>query len=402
MTPRPAHGVRSGQADIVYALPDKMGGVFNFCANLIAHRSGRVRHGAVLTCNLLERDVRSDEPMPADWQATVEHSPVENLYAALRRMHRAIDGPGALVTNDWLELATASAYPLERTVFSILHMDAPYYYDLLLRHDADIDVYVTYTEYLRGKLLELLPHRESDIMLRRYGVRIGGRRHAASGPLRLLYSGRIDRAKGVFDLPAIDARLRDAGADVVWTIGGTGPDLEALREQWTNPAIRWCGRRSMPEVLAEYEQQDVLVMPSRHEGLPVALLEAGAAGMTTVVSDLPSGIPEVVRNGETGYRIAAGDVAGFADAILRLARDRAHLEQTGGAMRDLVSREWDIVVNAGGYERLFERHAELRRPRRAGRIVPYGSRLDRRWMPNAMVRAVRTLGRRSLGGGGAA
>src|SRR5215207_1950435 len=199
--------------DVIYALPDKMGGVFNFCANLIGHRSGPMRCGAVLTHNRLDAEPRSDERLPGNWQAIVEHSPAENLYAALRRMHRAIAGSGALVANDWLELATAAAYPCQRTVFSILHMDAPYYYDLAVRHEAEIDVYLTYTEYLRQKLVELLPHRADSIILRRYGVRIGGQRRRATGPLRLLYSGRIDRNKGVFDLPAIDACLVAAGAE---------------------------------------------------------------------------------------------------------------------------------------------------------------------------------------------
>lgn len=380
----------TSDADVVYALPDKLGGVFNFCANLLAHRAGPLRAAAVLTHNRLERDVRSDEPLPVDRQTVVEHSPTENLYAVLRRMRGAIAGAGALVCNDWLELATAAAYPGRRTVFSILHMDAPYYYDLAQRHEPDIDVYVTYTEYLRDRLLALLPHRAESIVLRRYGVAVRGRRHAAPGPLRLLYSGRLDRHKGVFDLPAIDAALRAAGADVRWTIQGTGPDADELRRVWTSDAIRWCGRRSMPEVLAEYEQQDVLVMPSRHEGLPVALLEAGAAGLAVVVSDLPTGIPEVVHNGETGYRLPPGDIAAFAAAIERFARDRDHLEQAGGTLRTIVSRDWNIVTNAAGYERLFERWAELRRPRPAGRVLPYGSRLDKPWVPNAMVRAVRS------------
>lgn len=375
--------------DVVYALPDKLGGVFNFCGNLLAHRSGPMRAGAVLTHNRLDRDARSDERLSADWQTVVEHSPVENLYAVLRRMRRALEGSGALVCNDWLELAAAAAYPGGRTVFSIMHMDAPYYDGLAVRHEPDIDVYVTYTTYLRDRLVALLPHRADSIVLRRYGVSIRGRRRASAGPLRLLYSGRLDRHKGVFDLPAIDAGLGAAGADVRWTIQGTGPDEDELRSAWHNDHVRWCGRRSMPEVLAEYEQQDVLVMPSRHEGLPVALLEAGAAGMTVVVSDLPTGIPEVVHNGETGYRRPPGDVAGFSEAILRFARDRDHLEQAGGALADLVRREWDIATNAAGYERLFEEWEQRRRPRRAGRVVPYGSRLDTPWMPNAVVRAVR-------------
>jgi hypothetical protein len=107
-----------------------------------------------------------------------------------------------------------------------------------------------------------------------------------------------------------------------------------------------------------------------------------------------------VHNGATGYRIPPGETNAFAAAILRFAQDREHLEQAGGAMRALVSRDWDIERNAAGYERLLERHAELRRPRSAARILPYGSRLDKPWIPNAMVRAVRTLGRRNRGESG--
>jgi hypothetical protein len=144
----------------------------------------------------------------------------------------------------------------------------------------------------------------------------------------------------------------------------------------------------MSEVLAEYTQNDVLVMPSRGEGLPVALLEAGAAGMVAVASDLASGVPEIVRNGETGYRVAVGDCAGFAAAIRGLAADRPRVEQMSAAVRALVIRDWDIRARALEYQDLFERWQELRRPKHA-RPRQYGSRLDQPWIPNGVVRAVR-------------
>jgi glycosyltransferase involved in cell wall biosynthesis len=193
----------------------------------------------------------------------------------------------------------------------------------------------------------------------------------------------------------VAAALRDAGVAVTWTMQGTGPDVDALRAEWADPAVRWTGRQPMAQVLAEYERHDVLVMPSRHEGLPVALLEAGAAGVVPVASDLASGIPEIVRSGDTGWRATPGDARQFAEAIAALARDRVRFESMSAAIREVVERDWDIRRNAAEYERLFERWAELRRPRAARRQVPYGSRLDRRWLPNVMVRAIRTLRARS-------
>lgn len=377
--------------DIVYALPDKLGGLVSFCANLLAHRRpGGLRHRAVLTHNHISKDVRADERLPADEQTTVENElPYENVFAALRRVRKALDGRGALVSHDWIELAAASAYPVDRTVFQIVHGDFDYYYDLALKHEPEVDAYVTYTEAIYQRLCELLPHRTDTIFLRRYGVHIGSQRRPAAGPLRLIYSGRLDRAKGVFDLPLIDVALQEAGIEVRWTVQGTGPDERALQAAWRRADVRWMGRRDMADVLRGYTEQDVLVMPSRNEGLPVALLEAGAAGVVPVVSDLRSGVPEVVRQGQTGFRAPAGDIRGFTDGIRALAHDRARLESMSVAVRDVVAREWNIVTNAAEYERLFERWDELRRDRRALPRRAYGSRLDQRWLPNALVRTIR-------------
>ena len=387
--------------DVVYVLPDKFGGVFNFCGNLLAHRgSGGLRHGAVLTRNRWSRDEPADEPLAADWQRTIEDElPTENLYGALRRVHRMLVGRGALVANDWIELATAAAFPLDRTVFSIVHGDFDYYYDLALRHEPEVDVYIAYTETIYRRLLELMPHRADTIVLHRYGVRIAGSRRPVPGPLRLLYVGRVDRHKGMFDLPIIDAHLRETDANVTWTVQGTGPDLDELRAAWPRADVRWTGRQDMAKVLAEYERHDVLVMPSRNEGLPVALLEAGAAGVVPVVSDLPSGIPEVVCNGDTGWRVPVGDTRAFASAILALAREPSHVERMSANIRAVVARNWDIRGRAAEYAILFERWSELKRPRPSGRRVPYGSRLDRRWLPNALVRVIRRRRRRMQVGG---
>jgi glycosyltransferase involved in cell wall biosynthesis len=382
--------------DIVYVLPDKLGGVFNFCGNLLGHRSpAGLPHRAVLTHNHNSIDVRSGERLPADSQTSIEYElPIENVYAVLRRVRDAIGGTGALVANDWIELATASAYPSERAVFSVVHGDFEYYYDLAQKHDADVDAWVTYSDAIYKRLLETLPHRASTIFLRRYGVEIREARRPAAGPLRLLYVGRIDRNKGVFDLPEIDAALKSAGVDVTWTVQGTGPDEETLKRAWPNSSVRWTGRQDMAQVLAEYTRHDVLVMPSRGEGLPVALLEGGAAGVVAVASDLASGVPEIVRNGDTGFRAPVGDARAFAHAIQTLASDRGRLEQMSAAVRTLVTRDWDIRARAVEYEALFERWEELRRPR-ARRARQYGSRLDRPWIPNRLVRAVRRLTRKA-------
>jgi hypothetical protein len=92
-----------------------------------------------------------------------------------------------------------------------------------------------------------------------------------------------------------------------------------------------------------------------------------------------------------------GDIAAFADAICGLHEDRTLLERMSAAARARVVADFDIHDRVRDYQDLFARHRELRRPRSADVKLPYGSRLDRRWIPNAAVKAVRSVVRRAAG-----
>jgi glycosyltransferase involved in cell wall biosynthesis len=389
---------REQTPEVAYVLPDKMGGIFSYVENLLSHRRpDGFRYAAVLTDNAIEPDTRSREPLPADRLATVGYNlPPENLYTVLRRFSNAMpSAPGVLVANSWIELAWATWHDSGRAVVAINHGDFDYFYGLAVRHQAVIDAFVTYTEHMRQRLTELLPpERHDSIHLLPYGVDIPerGRLPAASpsARLRLVYVGRLSRDKGVFDLPLIDRALRARGVDPQWTLQGTGPDEDALKQAWQDRRdIDWRGFRPMPEVLALLQRQDVLVMPSRGEGLPVALLEAGAAGVVPVISNLPSGIPEVVDPGATGFRPQMGDIAGFAAAIAQLDGDRSLLERASGAVRHRVSTRFDAASRTAGYQALYARWRQIKRPR-TRMTMPYGSRLDQPWIPNPLVKALRS------------
>src|SRR5262249_15029367 len=105
-------------------------------------------------------------------------------------------------------------------------------------------------------------------------------------------------------------------------------------------------------------------------------------------SNLASGIPEVVTNGVTGYRPEPGDIKGFVDAIDAIAADRRRLEQMSGAVRDLVAGRYDARVCTGRYQDFYAR-VMARRPPGQRHALPYASRFDRPWLPNALVQMVR-------------
>ena len=294
---------------VVYVLPDKMGGSTNIIANLLQYRRpDAFTYDAVLTHNHLHTDRRFGQPLAADTQTTVEYTlPVENLYAVMRRVARAIPPRGGVyVAGDLLDLAVASAHDFGRAVIHMLHGDIEYYYDLAVRHEPIVHAFIAYSRRMHDELVARLPHRADTIFHLPYGIPIPAAvRRPIDGPLRLIYGGRFEqRQKGVFDLPEIDRALQAMGASVSWTVAGMGPDEEELKRRWAfNPRVRWMGTLTNAALLDLYQQQDVFVLPTRFEGFPVAMVEAMAAGLPAVVSDIPSGVPEVRRR--SGERRAA-------------------------------------------------------------------------------------------------
>jgi glycosyltransferase involved in cell wall biosynthesis len=380
-------------------LLDKLGGVHSFVANLLAHRlPDNLRYNAILERNVQDLDDPSDGDLRANVSRVVFRLPLENYHSVLKRIARQLpEGPGAIVSNDWLSLAVVAAQRTGKSVVYINHGDFSYYYDLAVLYQSTIDLYITYTEKMRGRLCELLPQRKDDILLIPYGVEIPPRRkRSESEAIRLLYVGRLDRSKGVFDLPAIDARLRSAGVNTRWTLQGPGPAEAQLRQAWGRAShVTWAGRSSMERVKEQYFEHDILVMPSTAEGLPVALLEGMASGCVPVVSDLPSGIPEIVENGMSGFRVRPGDIDGFADAIATLAADRAARGSMSEEAAARIEAGFNIVDRAPQYQQAITTAAHSE-PRWPGRRVYFGSRLDRPWIPNVAVTSARSLRRRLL------
>jgi glycosyltransferase involved in cell wall biosynthesis len=382
----------TARPSVVHVIPDMMGGALTVVANLLAHRTpDAFAYRVVLTRNRAQQETRSALVPAADSCISFEHSlPNENLSAVVRRLAAALGpGPGVLVCHDQLELLLAASRPIDRTVIQVVHGNYDYYYDLAADHEQYIHGFAAISRTIYERLLERLPHRRDSIFWMPYGVPTTAVNRVAGGrTLRLVFVGRIDEAKGVFDLPEIDRVLRLRGVATRWTVVGDGPAHASLRGQWSDPHVKWTVAESPAAVRELLVDQDVLVLPSRAEGLSVAAIEAMSAGVVPVVSDLPS-MREIVNGGTTALAAAVGDTEGFADAIASLARDRDRLQTIGGAAAACVRERYDITARAAAYQDLFARWRELRAALPAAAPRSIGSRLDRPWIPNPIVQLVR-------------
>jgi glycosyltransferase involved in cell wall biosynthesis len=149
-------------------------------------------------------------------------------------------------------------------------------------------------------------------------------------------------------------RVRVVRPDAKLVLAGDGElrgDLEALGDELNlGESVRFLGvRRDVPELLATW---DVFCLSSLSEGTSVTLLEAMAAGLPTVVTDV-GGNPEIVEHGATGLLAPRGDDAGLADAMLALLADPQRRRRMGEAGRERVTRLFTLDRMIEDYRRLY-------------------------------------------------
>ncbi len=147
---------------------------------------------------------------------------------------------------------------------------------------------------------------------------------------------------------------------------GDGPLLPALRARaealGIAGAVLLPGHR--PDVRPYLAAMDLFVLPSLAEGLPMALLEAMAAGLPVVATRV-GGIPEVVRDGVEGRLVPPGDPAALAGACLAFVGDPVARATAGASARRRVAEAYTIEATGPRYVDLYQRLLE--RGRRAGK-----------------------------------
>ncbi len=176
-------------------------------------------------------------------------------------------------------------------------------------------------------------------------------------PIRITYVGRLVREqKRVHVFPQILPALVNSGRPFVWTIAGEGPQLawlrKNLRTSLPQQQVSFTGQVPYDRIGELMLNSDVLLLPSEYEGLPLVLLEAMAHGVVPVVSDLPSGMREVV-NDETGILVKPENVDGYAKAILQLDLDRENLTKKSLAARQAARNGFSCEVMADRWLKMF-------------------------------------------------
>lgn len=170
----------------------------------------------------------------------------------------------------------------------------------------------------------------------------------------LLFVGRLAGVKGVPILLDAVAALAPRFPKLRLALIGDGPDRAALQERAKplGDQVIFLGYQSQDAVAEALSQTDVFVLPSFAEGVPVVLMEAMAAGVPVIATQI-AGIPELVSHWESGLLVPPGDVHALTEAIEQMLGSADQRRVMGAVGRATVEAEFNIHMEALRLSNLF-------------------------------------------------
>ena len=168
------------------------------------------------------------------------------------------------------------------------------------------------------------------------------------------FIGRLARQKRLKDLIWAFELIKVLYQEVLFVIVGDGPERASLEQFAHNlelgPRVKFLGHRDDAQKLLP--AFDVFWLASDFEGLSNSIMEAMAAGLPVVASDIPPN-RELVAHNQTGYLAPVGDRVAFAQLAERLLVDPALAAQFGSAGRQRIASEFSVARMVDGYKQIY-------------------------------------------------
>lgn len=193
------------------------------------------------------------------------------------------------------------------------------------------------------------------------------RQWQAGERFELITIGSLQPYKGQKVLVEACALLRDKGVPFRCRVIGSGEEKENLEQQIAqhnlqNEVLLLGGKKQseVAELLATahcYLQPSIITPSGKMEGIPVALMEAMAGELPVLASAL-SGIPELVRPGETGYLVPPAEAQALANMIEKIYHEPAEAARLAANGRALVLQEFELRANVEQLAKLFDRFVQ--------------------------------------------
>lgn len=161
-----------------------------------------------------------------------------------------------------------------------------------------------------------------------------------------VFVGRITGDKGINELVEAFVKLNEKHPDTrLVLVGGYESELDPLKPETLQKiefckAIDACGPKYGDDLLMEYMKSDCFIMPSYREGFPNTVIEAGAMGLPSIVTDI-NGSREIIVDGENGLIVPPQTVQPLYDAMERMMNDKDLREKMRQNARPMIASRFE-------------------------------------------------------------
>jgi glycosyltransferase involved in cell wall biosynthesis len=318
------------------------------------------------------------------------YSPNNNFYYTCKQLAKLLPNSNVIiVAHDWLELGMVSNLGLQNPVIHYLHGDYDYYYQLAIKNQATIDLFIAVSQNIQQTLQKKIADRAYDILYLRFPVPDAfAKNNEPKVEKNIIFIGRLTIEKGYFLLPEIARKLNTSSTKFKWHIVGINQSTKNTKSLWDKDIdVRLYGNIENDIVQKLLSEMDFFILPSIAEGMPVSLIEAMKAGAIPFVNNIKGGVQELIVNGETGFLIENNSIDEFADKIIEISRDENILLRMSYNVRKKSNQLFNQFENSKLIENAFLLTLNKKISKKSKKN--YGSRLDHLFIPNFITKTIR-------------
>ena len=370
----------------------ELNGVNVFSVNLVR---GLLERGISASILITDPHRKEEIPMEIPERIPIDQLPVPKEASWQQRWQILIKyledrTPCIYVPNyDWKYSSISPKLSNKVGVVGIVHSDDERHYEHANRLGDYWNAIVAVSQFTAQKTIDLKPHLSQKVVPIPIGVSIPEclpskpmQKESDSSPINLIYAGKIKQVqKRVFDLPKIFEALQARKVPFKVKILGDGPaqkELISLCDKFLKEGIvEFTGLLSNQLTHQHLEESEVILLTSEYEGLPNVIVEAMGRGCIPIVTDIKSGISELVKDGYNGYLVPIGDIQEFANRIAFLQKNRETMnELKTNAFRTVYGSQYSVERMVDSYLDLFTKIIEQPSgiyKRKKGNVLPHPS-----------------------------
>ncbi len=205
---------------------------------------------------------------------------------------------------------------------------------------------IAISDFTKSQIIKIADVKPIVCPLGIYLAKFPFKKHPFKNPVKILSVGRLHSNKGFkILLEAVK------GLNIELTIVGEGEERKNLEAMQVQEA-HLVGQKSQDEIIRYYEENDLFVLASFAEGLPVVLMEAMSSGLAVIATQI-NGIPELIENEVTGLLVPPANVELLKLAIIRLMDHPDLAANMAEAARKKVEQRFNLDTNIEKLAKIF-------------------------------------------------